>query len=214
MIFRLFMDCDVHKIIILMIRLARKCFHEKVIIVSSNSDSFDTDFISLKSPDFVPVPPRVAFNGMGYARIENNLFIIHSSRCGNFTVRIYLNKPTTLPQSHTYMYSACILAALSHQQIFNHNNMLPAHTEANFTCAVYPPCMYSVETSVQHTYIQYIEWMLIRHTNMQQKRSEYDTCASLLVSNHACLGNSPFRTFCISDYGTVFRTSSDHGRDR
>ena len=30
---------------------------------------------SLKSPDFVPVAPRVAFSGMGQARIENNLFI-------------------------------------------------------------------------------------------------------------------------------------------
>ena len=27
----------------------------------------------LKSPDFVPVAPRVAFSGMGQARIENNL---------------------------------------------------------------------------------------------------------------------------------------------
>ena len=30
---------------------------------------------SLKSPDFVPEAPRVAFSGMGQARIENNLFI-------------------------------------------------------------------------------------------------------------------------------------------
>ena len=28
---------------------------------------------SLKSPDFVPVAPRVAFSGMGQARIENKL---------------------------------------------------------------------------------------------------------------------------------------------
>ena len=32
---------------------------------------------SLKSPDFVPVAPRVAFSEMGQARIENNLFIIY-----------------------------------------------------------------------------------------------------------------------------------------
>ena len=36
----------------------------------------DSSF-SLKSPDFVPVAPRVAFSGMGQARIENNLFIIY-----------------------------------------------------------------------------------------------------------------------------------------
>ena len=30
---------------------------------------------SLKSPDFVPVASRVAFSGMGQARIENNLLI-------------------------------------------------------------------------------------------------------------------------------------------
>ena len=30
---------------------------------------------SLKSPDFVPVAPRVAFSGIRQARIENNLFI-------------------------------------------------------------------------------------------------------------------------------------------
>ena len=30
---------------------------------------------SLKSPDIVPVAPRVAFSGMGQAKIENNLFI-------------------------------------------------------------------------------------------------------------------------------------------
>ena len=33
---------------------------------------------SLKSPDFVPVAPRMAFSGMGQARIENNLFIYYS----------------------------------------------------------------------------------------------------------------------------------------
>ena len=35
---------------------------------------------SLKSPDLVPVAPRVAFSGMGQARIENNLLfnIYHS----------------------------------------------------------------------------------------------------------------------------------------
>ena len=36
---------------------------------------------SLKSPDFVPVAPRVAFSGMGQARIENNLFIYLSFIC-------------------------------------------------------------------------------------------------------------------------------------
>ena len=33
---------------------------------------------SLKSPDFVSVDPRVAFSGMGQARIENNSFnVLH-----------------------------------------------------------------------------------------------------------------------------------------
>ena len=34
-------------------------------------------YFSFKSPDFVPVAVRVAFSGMGRARIENNLFIIY-----------------------------------------------------------------------------------------------------------------------------------------
>ena len=34
---------------------------------------------SLKSPDFVPVATRIAFSGIGQARIENNLFIYLSS---------------------------------------------------------------------------------------------------------------------------------------
>ena len=36
---------------------------------------WDHSSFSLKSPDFVPVAPRVAFFGMGQARSEINLFI-------------------------------------------------------------------------------------------------------------------------------------------
>ena len=31
----------------------------------------------IKSPDFVPLAPQVAYSGMGQARIENNLFIYY-----------------------------------------------------------------------------------------------------------------------------------------
>ena len=41
----------------------------------SGDDSCCKPGIALKSPDFVPVAPRVAFSGMRQARIENNLFI-------------------------------------------------------------------------------------------------------------------------------------------
>ena len=48
---------------------------------------------SLKSPDFVPVVPRVAFSGIGQARIENNLFIYYFHR-----KRINLNLRCLLSQ--------------------------------------------------------------------------------------------------------------------
>ena len=46
---------------------------------------------SLKSADFVPVAPRVAFSGMGQARVENNLFILYQA-----SRRIQLNPGTVV----------------------------------------------------------------------------------------------------------------------
>ena len=48
---------------------------------------------SLKSPDFVPVAPRVAFSGMRQARIENNLFYFIY-----YVEYLLLRAPTTLLQ--------------------------------------------------------------------------------------------------------------------
>ena len=63
-------------------RLSRYSRFEIFVTVSSASHARGPRFeswwehssFSLKSPDFVPVAPRVAFSGMGQARIENNLF--------------------------------------------------------------------------------------------------------------------------------------------
>ena len=44
-------------------------------VQGSKLGGWEHSSFSLKSPDFVPVAPRVAFSGMRQARIENNLFI-------------------------------------------------------------------------------------------------------------------------------------------
>ena len=59
---------------------------------------------SLKSPDFVPVAPQVAFSGMRQARIENNLFIYHCAK----NLHAVIEQPIDLRRDiqHTVWYGS------------------------------------------------------------------------------------------------------------
>ena len=51
----------------------------------------------MKSPDFVPVVPQVAFSGMGQARIENNL-LYYLFYCIHYLELILFFKRHTIPK--------------------------------------------------------------------------------------------------------------------
>ena len=89
---------------------------------------------TFKSPDFVPVAPRVAFSGMGQARIENNLFIISYVCIYKYHMCFRYTDKRTCTCIHIHSHIPKYTEIRIYSQIYTH-----LYTYVYFTCVTDMP---------------------------------------------------------------------------